>query len=101
MIRRGAAADGDRRGVSLTVTEEGLRRVHAWQATNGAVLNLAFSTLTASQRKALAAPPRVWTPSRRSSTGSLTTGATPGTAADGQNGPDRSPSASVSRRFSV
>ncbi len=54
MISREPAVNGDRRAVSLTVTEEGLRCVHAWQATNGAVLNLAFSTLTASQRKALA-----------------------------------------------
>jgi DNA-binding MarR family transcriptional regulator len=53
MISREAAAEGDRRTVSLSVTDEGLRAVHAWQATNSAVLNLALSTLTASQRNAL------------------------------------------------
>jgi DNA-binding MarR family transcriptional regulator len=52
MISRGAV-DDDRRAITLTVTEDGLRAVHAWQATNSAVLNLALSTLTASQRNAL------------------------------------------------
>jgi hypothetical protein len=46
-------ADDDRRAITLTVTDAGLRAVHAWQATNSAVLNLALSTLTASQRNAL------------------------------------------------
>jgi DNA-binding MarR family transcriptional regulator len=54
MLSREAAAEGDRRAVSLNVTDEGLRAVHAWQATNSAVLNLALSTLSASQRNALA-----------------------------------------------
>ncbi|GAA5200282.1 MarR family transcriptional regulator [Rugosimonospora acidiphila] len=53
MISRAAAIGGDRRAISLSVTEEGLRAVHAWQATNSAVLNLALSTLTAGQRNAL------------------------------------------------
>jgi hypothetical protein len=54
MISR-AAADGDRRAVELTVTDAGQRAVHAWQATNAAVLHLALSTLPAPQRRALAA----------------------------------------------
>ena len=54
MISR-AAADGDRRAVELTVTVAGQQAVHAWQATNAAVLHLALSTLPASQRRALAA----------------------------------------------
>jgi DNA-binding MarR family transcriptional regulator len=53
MIRR-SAADDDGRAVTLAVTDAGHRAVHAWQATNNAVLNLALSTLTASQRAALA-----------------------------------------------
>ena len=52
MISRGQA-DDDGRAVTLTVTEDGRRAVHAWQATNSAVLNLALSTLTAAQRNAL------------------------------------------------
>ena len=52
MIDRAAAA-GDGRAVALTVTDTGRRAVHAWQATNNAVLNLALSTLTAAQRTAL------------------------------------------------
>jgi DNA-binding MarR family transcriptional regulator len=52
MISRGAA-DDDRRAVTLEITEAGRQAVHAWQATNGAVLNIALSTLTASQRRAL------------------------------------------------
>jgi DNA-binding MarR family transcriptional regulator len=53
MISR-ATADGDRRAVELTVTDAGQQAVHAWQATNAAVLHLALSTLPASQRRALA-----------------------------------------------
>jgi DNA-binding MarR family transcriptional regulator len=52
MIERGAAQD-DRRAITLAVTDNGLHAVHAWQATNSAVLNLALSTLTAPQRNAL------------------------------------------------
>jgi DNA-binding MarR family transcriptional regulator len=52
MIDR-AAAGGDGRAVALTVTDTGRHAVHAWQATNNAVLNLALSTLTAAQRTAL------------------------------------------------
>jgi DNA-binding MarR family transcriptional regulator len=52
MMSRGAA-DGDRRAVALELTEAGRRAVYAWQTTNSAVLNLALSTLTASQRNAL------------------------------------------------
>ena len=40
-----ATADGDRRAIELTVTEAGQQAVHAWQATNAAVLHLALSTL--------------------------------------------------------
>src|SRR5215469_9013138 len=54
MVRR-AAADGDRRAVELAVTPAGEQAVHAWQATNAAVLDLALSTLPAPQRRALAA----------------------------------------------
>lgn len=49
-----AAADADRRAVELTATEAGQQAVHAWQATNAAVLHLALSTLPAPQRRALA-----------------------------------------------
>jgi DNA-binding MarR family transcriptional regulator len=48
-----SAADGDRRAVSLAVTVAGRDAVNAWQATNGAVLNRALSTLTTTQRNAL------------------------------------------------
>ena len=54
MVSR-ATADGDRRAVELTATEAGQQAVHAWQATNAAVLHLALSTLPAPQRRALAA----------------------------------------------
>jgi DNA-binding MarR family transcriptional regulator len=50
-----AAADGDRRAVELTATDTGQQAVHAWQATNAAVLHLALSTLPVPQRRALAA----------------------------------------------
>lgn len=53
LIGRTPAA-GDRRAVTLDVTEEGLRAVHAWQVTNSAVVHLAASTLPAAQRAALA-----------------------------------------------
>jgi DNA-binding MarR family transcriptional regulator len=53
MISR-SATDGDRRAVELTITDAGQQAVHAWQATNAAVLHLALSTLPASQRRALA-----------------------------------------------
>ena len=54
MISR-STADGDRRAVELTATYAGQQAVHAWQATNAAVLHLALSTLPAPQRRALAA----------------------------------------------
>ena len=54
MVSR-TTADGDRRAVELTATEAGQQAVHAWQATNAAVLHLALSTLPAPQRRALAA----------------------------------------------
>lgn len=54
MISR-AAADGDRRGFELTVTDAGQQAVHAWQATNAAVLHLALSALPEPQQRALAA----------------------------------------------
>ncbi len=53
MISRGAA-DGDRRAVELTLTEDGRRAVHAWQATNSEILHIALSTLTVQERRALA-----------------------------------------------
>jgi DNA-binding MarR family transcriptional regulator len=54
MISR-ATPEGDRRAIELTITPAGQQAVHAWQATNAAVLHLAASTLPASQRRALAA----------------------------------------------
>ena len=54
MISR-AAADGDGRAVELTVTDAGQEAVHAWQATNAAVLHLALSTLPEPQQRTLAA----------------------------------------------
>jgi DNA-binding MarR family transcriptional regulator len=53
MVTR-AAANTDRRAVELSATEAGQQAVHAWQATNAAVLHLALSTLPAPQRRALA-----------------------------------------------
>lgn len=50
-----AIADGDRRAVELNATDAGQQAVHAWQATNAAILHLALSTLPAPQRRALAA----------------------------------------------
>jgi DNA-binding MarR family transcriptional regulator len=50
-----ATAEDDRRAVELTTTESGQQAVHAWQATNAAVLHLALSTLPARQQRALAA----------------------------------------------
>jgi len=54
MLRR-ATAEDDRRAAELTVTEAGHQAVLAWQATNAAVLNLALSSLSARQRRTLAA----------------------------------------------
>lgn len=54
MISRVTAA-GDRRAFELTITDAGQQAVHSWQATNAAVLHLALSTLSAPQRRALAA----------------------------------------------
>ena len=54
MISR-STPEGDRRAIELTVTDAGQQAVHAWQATNAAVLHLALSTLPAPQRRALAA----------------------------------------------
>ena len=54
MVSR-ATADEDRRAIELTATEAGQQAVHAWQATNAAVLHLALSTLPPKQRRALAA----------------------------------------------
>ena len=54
MVARAAATD-DRRAVELSVTKAGREAVLSWQATNAAVLNLALSTLPASQQRALAA----------------------------------------------
>jgi DNA-binding MarR family transcriptional regulator len=54
MLSRVSAA-GDRRAIELTPTDAGWEAVLAWQATNAAVLHLALSTLSAQQRRALAA----------------------------------------------
>jgi DNA-binding MarR family transcriptional regulator len=53
MIER-ATSMGDRRAIELTMTDAGQRAVHAWQATNAAVLHLALTALPARQRRALA-----------------------------------------------
>jgi DNA-binding MarR family transcriptional regulator len=50
-----ASAAGDRRAIELTATRAGRQAVLTWQATNAAVLHLALSTLSAPQRRALAA----------------------------------------------
>ena len=54
MISR-STPEGDRRAIELTITDAGQQAVHAWQATNAAVLHLALSTLPAQQRRTLAA----------------------------------------------
>jgi len=54
MLNRVSSA-GDRRAIELTVTEAGNQAVLASQATNAAVLHLALSTLSASERRALSA----------------------------------------------
>ena len=54
MISR-SSTDGDRRAVELTITDAGQQAVHAWQATNAAVLHLAVSALPEPQQRALAA----------------------------------------------
>jgi hypothetical protein len=41
--------------VELAATDAGQQAVHAWQATNSAVLHLALSSLTPAQRRALTA----------------------------------------------
>ena len=50
-----STTDGDRRAIELTITDAGQQAVHAWQATNAAVLHLALSTLSAAQRRTLVA----------------------------------------------
>lgn len=52
MISR-STPGGDRRTVALHITETGRQAVHAWQATNSAVLNLALATLSPRQHRAL------------------------------------------------
>ncbi len=54
MVSR-VGADSDRRAIELTVTQAGRAAVHAWQAINADLLNMALSTLSAQQRRALAA----------------------------------------------
>ena len=54
MITR-AAADQDGRAIELTATDAGQQAVHAWQATNAAVLHLALSALPEPQQRALTA----------------------------------------------
>jgi DNA-binding MarR family transcriptional regulator len=48
-------SDNDRRAIELTATSAGLEAVRKWQAANASVLHVALSTLTAQQRRALAA----------------------------------------------
>jgi DNA-binding MarR family transcriptional regulator len=54
MVSR-VGADSDRRAIELTVTQAGRTAVHAWQAINADLLHTALSTLSAQQRRALAA----------------------------------------------
>jgi len=54
MVSRAGAGD-DRRAIELTATHAGHDAVRAWQATNASVLHAALATLTAQQRRALAA----------------------------------------------
>jgi len=63
-LRRGArvaspgnplAVAQDGRAIELTATDAGQQAVHAWQATNAAVLHLAVSALPEPQQRALAA----------------------------------------------
>jgi len=54
MITR-ATADQDGRAIELTATDAGQQAVHAWQATNAAVLHLALSALPEPQQRALTA----------------------------------------------
>ncbi len=54
MITR-ASADEDGRAIELTATDAGQQAVHAWQATDAAVLHLALSTLPEPQQRALTA----------------------------------------------
>ncbi len=89
MISR-AAADEDGRAVELTVTDAGQQAVHAWQATNAAVLHLALSTLPEPQQRALTAAVPAIDAWRGQSTGWLThrrptrtPGEQPGTPAPG------------------
>ena len=48
-----ATANQDGRAIKLTATDAGQQAVHAWQATNAAVLQLALSTLPEPQQRAL------------------------------------------------
>ena len=54
MITR-ATADQDGRAIELTATDAGQQAVHAWQATNAAVLHFALSALPEPQQRALTA----------------------------------------------
>jgi DNA-binding MarR family transcriptional regulator len=54
MVSR-AGTDSDRRAIELTATAAGRTAVQAWQAINADLLHLALSTLSAQQRRALAA----------------------------------------------
>jgi DNA-binding MarR family transcriptional regulator len=54
MVSR-VGADSDRRAIELTATQAGRTAVHAWQAINADLLHMALSTLSAQQRRALAA----------------------------------------------
>ena len=54
MISR-STPQGDRRTIELTITDAGQQAVHAWQATNAAVLHLALSALPEPQQRALTA----------------------------------------------
>jgi DNA-binding MarR family transcriptional regulator len=53
LVDRDAGGSGDRRAVALTVNDVGRQAVHAWQATNAAVLHIALSSLPTAQRRAL------------------------------------------------
>jgi DNA-binding MarR family transcriptional regulator len=54
MVSR-VGSDNDRRAIELTATVAGQEAVQKWQVTNDGVLHVALSTLSAQQRRALAA----------------------------------------------
>jgi DNA-binding MarR family transcriptional regulator len=71
MISR-ATHDTDRRAIELTITDTGQQAVHAWQATNSAVLHLLCPRCPPRSAGPLPQPFLPWTPWPRRSIGSPT-----------------------------